>query len=716
VTDSSGNHGSATVTASVIVRAPFCAASFEFTPLWIVRHSGGLGGYSRMATDTRGNVFVLAYQGTFGSHSGRILLTKYDEFGHTRWEREVESAGYSAFDITSDANGNVYVATSPRPLYITPINIRKLDTNGALVWSTAFAIPLGGNHLITEIVVDENSDVFLAGATGGGTTLNYDFITLKLNSSGGQEWLARYTGPFVGGFGDVPRRLVVRDGFSYVTGGSVTESEGFDIATVKYGPAGDFIWARRYEGVGHEVADGITVDANGNVFITGGSEGPGTDYDVLTIRYNPDGSTAWEHRHNGPANGPDGGQDIALDSTGNAYVAGFRTNGFTSGIPNPDIALFKYDTTGRLVWSSTFGSPYLDNGRRVFVRSDNKILVVGVSADSTGSVLIEHSSDGTRTWDARYKGFAVHSHDALVDKADYLYQTAEVLGHGAVVTMRTELPALVGTPGAPTVTGDGNRVSLSWSPPVLGDRPTGYNLIVRSIEGGPLLALIPAGNVLSFSATAPNGSFVVSVQASNRWWGGPESAAVSFSVPLKPSPPEAPSNLSVVVSGATAAFTWSPPGGPNAPTRYLLSAAAASGGPSIAAIEVGAPASAVQIPRIPAGTYFVKIAAINGGGSSPFSNEVMVRIAAPAAPILHAALVNGTTVTLSWTPGPGPSADSFVVIAALAPSAPVVARLAVFGHSVSIPQVPSGRYFVRVFAVSTVGTGPLSNEISVIVP
>jgi hypothetical protein len=51
----------------------------------------------------------------------------------------------------------------------------------------------------------------------------------------------------------------------------------------------------------------------------------------------------------------------------------------------------------------------------------------------------------------------------------------------------------------------------------------------------------------------------------------------------------------------------------------------------------------------------------------------------------------------------------------LSPGGTPVAALPAGGTSVSVPA-PSGTYFVRVHGVNALGTGPASNEITVVVP
>ena len=101
----------------------------------------------------------------------------------------------------------------------------------------------------------------------------------------------------------------------------------FDYATIKYNSSGQEQWVARYNssGNGDDVAFAMAIDGSGNVYVTGNSTGSGTADDYATIKYGASGQQQWVGRYNGPANESDGATAIAVDGSGNVYVTGYST-------------------------------------------------------------------------------------------------------------------------------------------------------------------------------------------------------------------------------------------------------------------------------------------------------------------------------------------------------------------------------------------------------
>jgi len=185
--------------------------------------------------------------------------------------------------------------------------------------------------------VDGSGNVYVTGGTGQDNF--WDYGTIKYSTNGKQLWVNTYSGP--GNSNDEAAAIAVDgSGNVYVTGKSAVSGLLDDYATIKYSASGQRLWVKRYNGPanGDDEAKALALDGSGNVYITGysGSQDAGTDF--ATIMYNPAGKQLWVIRYNGPGNLDDRAKAIAIDKSGNIYVAGESTGSGTGY----DFATIKY--------------------------------------------------------------------------------------------------------------------------------------------------------------------------------------------------------------------------------------------------------------------------------------------------------------------------------------------------------------------------------------
>ena len=134
----------------------------------------------------------------------------------------------------------------------------------------------------------------------------------------------------------------------YVTGRSFGSLSGSDYATIAYSGAGQPLWTNRYDGPGNggDAANALAVDASGNVVVTGWSDNAGGVYwDYATVAYSSDGKPLWTKRYNGPGNRREEPGGVAVDPSGNVYVTGFSEalgSGDDPATQNSDFTTVKY--------------------------------------------------------------------------------------------------------------------------------------------------------------------------------------------------------------------------------------------------------------------------------------------------------------------------------------------------------------------------------------
>jgi hypothetical protein len=168
----------------------------------------------------------------------------------------------------------------------------------------------------------------------------------------------------------------------------------------KYAPDGAFRWARRMGGDGTsgplDLGEALAVDGSGNVYVVGDFSdnadfGPLTPSggDVFVTKLDGAGNFQWLHTYTDhPYN--DHLQDIAVDGSGNVYVARSTNPSGASLNPNIFVVVTKLDPgTGATAWSDQFGttgSSNINTGR-------------GIKADAAGNVFVTGTFTGAVDFD-----------------------------------------------------------------------------------------------------------------------------------------------------------------------------------------------------------------------------------------------------------------------------------------------------------------------------
>src|SRR5215471_11864065 len=122
-----------------------------------------------------------------------------------------------------------------------------------------------GSDIASAVAVDGSGNVYVTGFSVGPGSCNLvcnDYATIKYDASGKQQWVARYNGP--ANDDDHATAIAVdASGNVYVTGSSIgTAWPDYDYATVKYDSSGQEQWVARYNGPGNDfdLANAIAVD------------------------------------------------------------------------------------------------------------------------------------------------------------------------------------------------------------------------------------------------------------------------------------------------------------------------------------------------------------------------------------------------------------------------------------------------------------------------
>jgi hypothetical protein len=290
----------------------------------------------------------------------------YGDEGDSLWMRLYDGTdgGWDeARAIAVDQSGSV-VVTGTAWSFETWLDCTtvKYDSNGTQLWVRTYNGPSDSADGAWDIAVDDSGRIYVAGESYNIGT-GWDYVAIKYNSDGLAIWTRRYHG----GRDEQARGIAVDDsGNVYVTGTG---------GTVKYDAGGILQWVRG------GIRSAVEVDESGDVYVTG-SDG--------TAKYDSDGNELW--------NGIWGGPDITIDAFHNVYICGGDSNYVT----------LKYLPDGDTAWLREYGGPLQDQPYAITVDDlGSNICVTGTSYDSISRfdyATVRYDRDGNQLWVERFNG------------------------------------------------------------------------------------------------------------------------------------------------------------------------------------------------------------------------------------------------------------------------------------------------------------------------
>jgi uncharacterized delta-60 repeat protein len=396
---------------------------------WSMRFDGSASNAdipNAIAVDNFGNVYVTG--SSLGLGTGLDYATvKYNSNGVFQWAAIFDGTAHREdipYALAVDSSGNVYVTGSSQSSagdrdFVTI----KYNANGAALWTMRWDGGFG-DDIARALKIDNSGNVYVAGS-GRGNSTGLDFVTIKYNRNGVQQWLQTYNGP--GNGDDTPSALALdAAGNVYLTGSSLGSTTGSDYATLNYTTNGVLKWVARYDGPGNgnDRPTSIAVDGSRNVYVTGSSLGSnGTALDYATIKYqfvhsqNPKKKKkkkrkpqtgavqqVWVRRVDGPVSGDDVANALALDSDGSVCVTGTSLG---SGSGN-DYLTLKYNPAGAVQWTNRFDGTANSTDKAAAIAVDGTSHNVYVTGESlgvgTGSdfATVKYDANGNFVWTKRF--------------------------------------------------------------------------------------------------------------------------------------------------------------------------------------------------------------------------------------------------------------------------------------------------------------------------
>lgn len=325
------------------------AAGDSGAPAWPVQFGvpsdGGPGGDPRgIATDSSGNVYV---SGQFYGDSS--FIAKFDQAGKELWAKAYSVADFWGIAVDADHGGAIYVAaTKINPPVNAPL-LLKLDLDGNTLWT---------------------QELTTSKPTSGPPTSGGNGIAVAVDASGNA---------LIAGVSD-----------SAIAGVSPAQAGEPDLFVARYDATGAAGWVTMLgTGTGTSASNLVSIDtdAQGNVLLASEAQGAvaGQTYagglgDILLAKFAAaTGASVWV-RDDGSAD-EDGAYGVAVDSAGNAYVAGFSLGAFDGETNHGlrDAVLLAYDANGNRLWTREIGSNFDEDGLGVGTGPDDLPIMGGIS-------------------------------------------------------------------------------------------------------------------------------------------------------------------------------------------------------------------------------------------------------------------------------------------------------------------------------------------------
>jgi hypothetical protein len=294
--------------------------------------------------------------------------------------------------IITDSNGNFYVTGQTSGSLPGNTNlggsdafITKYDALGNQVWTKQFGSSADDNGF--GITIDNNGNLYITGQTAGslpGQTNKgqSDAFIAKYDTLGNQLWIRQFGSSQFSGAGNENTNTngisIDINGNIYITGGVF----GGDAYIVKYDTSGTQLGTKRL-GASNGKGNGIITDGNGNFYTTGNAVGNlsgNTNQglaDAYIAKYDALGNQLWAKLLGTSAS--DFSNGISRDNNGNLYIVG-NTSGSLLGNTSQgaqDAYIAKYDALGNQIWVQQFGTSTIDDASAIKIDSSNNIYVIG---------------------------------------------------------------------------------------------------------------------------------------------------------------------------------------------------------------------------------------------------------------------------------------------------------------------------------------------------
>jgi hypothetical protein len=302
-------------------------------------------------------------------HEGETAawVLRLDSKGNVLWNRTFLEGDGSEFRSVLDLDdgfllvGNVFLPSGNIDGYVV-----RVDGEGSLIWN----ITLGGEKSDKLFSAVEAQDGFvLVGLTysfGGDS----EVWVVKIDGDGNEVWSKNYGGAME----DAGRAVALMEGNYCVVAGytNSVDNGDYDFLLLKIDSSGNMAWNKTYGGLQSDKAYAIA-ETTGGCVVAGDTRSKGEgESDAWIIKVDVNGELVWERTVGGK------GFDMPTCIEVSSYQ-GFLAGGFTFSFGNGkrDFWLFKVDDDGNILWSCTVGRTEFEEAYAALEVAENEFFMAG---------------------------------------------------------------------------------------------------------------------------------------------------------------------------------------------------------------------------------------------------------------------------------------------------------------------------------------------------
>lgn len=298
-----------------------------------------------------------------------------------------------------------------------------------------------GDVNVSDVVISPDQSLLLAGSFeqtadfGDGPVEAHDYFDLfvaEYDLNGVHRWsfttghmgLEEVVGVAVS---SIDQSLLLAGSFSTsidLGAGPTDAVDGYDTFVASLDADRALLWQQTLGLDDWDIAKGIAVSAQGDVYVVGSFEGgidlgEGPVYsegmsDVFVVSYDAGGGLRWARTFGDE--GSDLPSGVGVDGLGNVVVTGWfsRTIDFGGGaltaVGSDDVFVVSLDPDGAYRWADAFGGPTYDRPENLEVDVDGNVYVIGyfegtvdlgsgpVTSDDVDFFLVSYDPDGGHRW------------------------------------------------------------------------------------------------------------------------------------------------------------------------------------------------------------------------------------------------------------------------------------------------------------------------------